>query len=129
MEVLEENEGIMSKSPQILAQGDLHLVMAAVLEASAGQNFKICLGSSSGKTQRSPSKLQRAGHISSLKAISSPVMAETVLVSPQFFAPHLHAVVAEALVTSACQNLKISLGSVGKTQRATTIEVEKGGRY
>jgi hypothetical protein len=32
MKVLEENEGIMSKSPQILAQ-DLHLVMAAVLEA------------------------------------------------------------------------------------------------
>jgi hypothetical protein len=44
-------------------------------------------------------------------------MAETVLVSPQFFAPHLHAVVAEALATSAGQNLKISLGSVGKTQR------------
>ena len=40
MEVLEENEGIMSEIPQILAQ-DLHLVMAAVLEASAGQNFKI----------------------------------------------------------------------------------------
>ena len=37
MEVLEENEGIMSEIPQILAQ-DLHLVMAAILEASAGQS-------------------------------------------------------------------------------------------
>ena len=39
---------IMSKSPQILAP-DLHSMMAGALAASAGQNFKICLGSSSGK--------------------------------------------------------------------------------
>jgi len=99
-----------SKNPQFLAS-DLHSMMAGALAASAGQNLKICLGSSSGKTQRPSSKLKRAGDIISLEAISSPVVAKIELESPQNLAPDFHAVVAEDLAASAGQNLKIYLGS------------------
>jgi len=99
-----------SKKPQFLAP-DLHSMMAGALAASAGQNLKICSGSSSGKMQRPSSKSTRAGDISLLEAISSPVVAKIGLESPQNLAPDLHAVVAEALAASAGQNLKIYLGS------------------
>jgi hypothetical protein len=121
---------LLSKSPRIFA-ADLHAVIFGALAESVGQNLKISLGSSAGKMSRPPSKLKRAGDIRLSSSISSLALAKIdeinaklnadeerqkvpLLVSPQVFAPHLHAVVAEALAISAGLNLKISLGSVGK---------------
>jgi hypothetical protein len=83
-----------------------HLVMA-------GQRFKICLGSSSVKTQRPTSKLKRAGDIRLSEAISSPVVAKidaSNVRSQQNITPNLHAVKAGAMAVAVdANNIKISL--------------------
>ena len=118
MDERDESEEIMSKSSQIFAP-DLHSMMAGALAASAGQNLKICLGSSSGKTQRPTSKLKRAGDIRLSEAIYSPVVAKIGSnKSPQNSAPE---VMAEALAASAGQNL--TKRPLSKLKRAGDIRL------
>ena len=118
MDEFEVSEEIVSNSPLIFA-ADLQAIMSEALASSDGQNFKISLGSSAGKTQRPLSKLRRARDIN-LSAAFSPVVAKidaSNVRSQQNIRPNLHAGIAGAMAGMDVNNIEISLGnSSGRTQ-------------
>ena len=73
MEGIEGNLETMSKSP-LTSNSDMHEVMAGALSAHPGQHFKISLGTPTGKIEKPPLKLRRAGDISLSSAIPSPAV-------------------------------------------------------
>ena len=118
MDEFEVSEEIVSNNPLIFA-ADLQAIMSEALASSDGQNFKISLGSSAGKTQRPLSKLRRARDIN-LSAVFSPVVAKidaSNVRSQQNIRPNLHAGIAGAMAGMDVNNIEISLGnSSGRTQ-------------
>ena len=116
MDEFEVNEEIVSNNSPLFFAADLQAIMTEALAASGGQNFKISLGSSAGKTQRPLSKLRRARDIN-LSAVFSPVVAKidaSNVRSPQIITPNLHAGIAGAMAAAVDVNSsKISLGIPG----------------